>query len=50
VRHKATPVEADELRVVMSMTYCTDPRARWWQGVSRRIKDTAYFGVRALWT
>jgi len=50
VYHKATPVEADEMRVVLSMTYCTDPRARWWQGVSRRIKDTAYFGVRALWT
>jgi hypothetical protein len=50
VRHKATPVAADELRLVLSMTYCTDPRALWWQGVSRRIKDTAYFGVRALWT
>jgi hypothetical protein len=50
VRHKATPVEANELRLVLSMTYCADPRARWWQGVSRRIKDTAYFGVRALWT
>jgi 2OG-Fe(II) oxygenase superfamily len=50
VRHKATPVEADELRLVLSMTYCTDPRAKWWQGVSRRIKDTAYFGIRALWT
>jgi hypothetical protein len=50
VLHKATPVEADELRVVLSMTYCADPRALWWQAVSRRIKDTAYFGVRALWT
>lgn len=50
VRHKATPIEAGERRLVLSMTYCTDPRARWWQGVSRRIKDTAYFGVRALWT
>src|SRR5262249_20273373 len=42
VRHKATPVHADEQRLVLSMTYCTDPRALWWQGVSRRIKDTAY--------
>jgi hypothetical protein len=50
VRHKATPVAVDELRLVLSMTYCTDPRALWWQGVSRRLKDTAYFGVRALWT
>jgi hypothetical protein len=50
VRHTATPVAAGERRLQLSMTYCTDPRARWWQGVSRRIKDTAYFGVRALWT
>jgi hypothetical protein len=50
VLHKATPVEAGERRIVLSMTYCADPRARWWQGVSRRVKDTAYFGVRALWT
>jgi hypothetical protein len=32
------------------MTYCTDPRATWWQGMARRFKDMAYFGVRALWT
>jgi hypothetical protein len=50
VLHKATPIEAGELRLVLSMTYCADPRARWWQAVSRRVKDTAYFGVRALWT
>jgi hypothetical protein len=50
VLHKATPIEAGELRLVLSMTYCADPRSRWWQGVSRRIKDTAYFGIRALWT
>lgn len=50
VRHRATPVEANEQRMVLSMTYCTDPRALWWQGISRRLKDTAYFGVRALWT
>ena len=50
VHHKATPIRAGERRLVLSMTYCTDPRSRWWQGVSRRIKDTAFFGVRALWT
>jgi hypothetical protein len=50
VLHKATPIQAGERRLVLSMTYCTDPRARWWQGVSRRLKDTAYFGIRALWT
>jgi hypothetical protein len=50
VLHRAAPIKAGERRVVLSMTYCTDPRARWWQGVSRRLKDTAYFGIRALWT
>jgi hypothetical protein len=50
VRHKVTPVHASEQRLVLSMTYCTDSTSLWWQAVSRRLKDTAYFGVRALWT
>jgi hypothetical protein len=50
VHHKVTPIRQGERRLILSMTYCTDPRAWWWQGVSRRLKDTAFFGVRALWT
>jgi hypothetical protein len=50
VHHKVTPIQEGERRLVLSMTYCTDPRAWWWQGVSRRLKDTAFFGIRALWT
>jgi hypothetical protein len=50
VRHKVTPVHASEQRLVLSMTYCTDSTSSWRQAVSRRLKDTAYFGVRALWT
>jgi hypothetical protein len=50
VRHKVTPIHEGERRIVLSMTYCTDPRSTWWQGWSRRLKDTAFFGVRALWT
>lgn len=50
VRHKVTPLLDGERRIILSMTYCADPRARWWQGASRRIKDTAFFGLRALWT
>jgi hypothetical protein len=50
IHHKVTPIHEGERRLVLSMTYCTDPRARWWQSVSRRIKDTAFFGIRALWT
>ena len=50
VKHKVAPIIAGERRMVVSMTYCVDPRERWWQGVARRVKDTAFFGVRALWT
>jgi hypothetical protein len=50
IHHKVAPILAGEWRVVLSMTFCTDPRSWWWQGLSRRLKDTAFFGVRALWT
>ena len=50
VRHKVAPIIAGERRMVVSMTYCVDPREHWWQGVARRVKDMAFFGVRALWT
>jgi 2OG-Fe(II) oxygenase superfamily len=50
VHHKVAPILAGERRVVLSMTFCTDRRSWWWQGISRRLKDTAFFGVRALWT
>jgi 2OG-Fe(II) oxygenase superfamily len=48
--HKVTPILEGERRLMLSMTYCTDERAHWWQGVSRRLKDTAFYGLRALWT
>jgi hypothetical protein len=50
VHHKVTPILDGERRLMLSMTYCTDPRSWWWQGASRRIKDTAFYGIRALWT
>ena len=50
VLHKVTPIGEGERRVVLSMTFCTDPRNSLWQGIARRIKDTAFFGIRALWT
>ena len=50
VRHKVTPMGEGEKRVIWSMTYCTDSRNSTFQGLARRIKDTAFFGVRALWT
>lgn len=50
VRHKVAPIIEGERRMVVSMTFCADPREGPWQGLARRVKDTAFFGVRALWT
>jgi hypothetical protein len=49
VRHQVTPLAKDELRIVLSMTYCTDPTASHLMDSARRIKDMAYFGIRSLW-
>jgi hypothetical protein len=50
ILHKASPILAGERRMVVSMTYCANPRTSRFQSVARRIKDIAFFGVRALWT
>ncbi|MGF1643454.1 MAG: hypothetical protein ACFCUJ_07400 [Thiotrichales bacterium] len=50
VLHKVTPLEHEELRVMLSMTFCTDPRASAFKGALRRVKDIAFFGPRALWS
>lgn len=50
VLHKASPIGEGERRVLVSMTFATDPRNSMLQGIARRIKDTAFFGIRALWT
>lgn len=49
VRHRASPVGDHERRVILSMTYCTDPRISRYKEFLRRCKDTAFFGLRALW-
>jgi hypothetical protein len=50
VLHRVLPVAAGERRVVLSMTYAIDPTSSLLQGIKRRIKDMAFFGMRALWT
>jgi hypothetical protein len=47
--HKVTPIGEGERRVILSMTYCTDSRNSHLQELARKIKDTAFFGARALW-
>ena len=49
IMHKVTPLAAGERQVLISMTYCGEVQANFAQA-SRRFKDTAFFGVRALWT
>jgi hypothetical protein len=48
VRHRATAVAKGEKRIMLSMTFCTDPGRNPLKNLARRIKDTAYFGPRAL--
>ncbi len=50
VFHKVTRLAENELRVILSMTFCTRPQASLLKGTLRRFKDIAYFGVRALWS
>jgi len=50
VRHAVTPLGKDERRVILSMTFCTDPTATPFHDLQRRFKDIAYLGVSALWT
>jgi hypothetical protein len=49
VLHRATPTMAGDRRIMLSMTYCTDPRNSPVKEGLRRIKDMAFFGWRALW-
>ena len=48
--HCVTPLRNGERRIILSMTFCTDPSASTLQTLERRVKDIAYFGLRALWT
>jgi hypothetical protein len=48
ILHRASPVAEGDLRAMLSMTFCTDPRIHPVKELARRIKDTAYYGARAL--
>jgi 2OG-Fe(II) oxygenase superfamily len=49
VLHKATPVVDGDLRVMLSMTFNTNAKITVVGEAMRRVKDTAFYGVRALW-
>jgi hypothetical protein len=50
IYHCVTTLRPGERRIILSMTFCTDPSATALQAFERRVKDVAYFGLRALWT
>ena len=50
VLHKVTRLAPNETRIILSMTFATTPQASFVTAVARRIKDVAFFGIRALWT
>ena len=49
VRHRVTSTGPGDLRVILSMTYCDDPHTGYLKELVRRVKDTAFFGIRAIW-
>jgi hypothetical protein len=49
VLHRVSPAEEGDLRVVLSMTFNTEPRISRLGEMMRRIKDTAFYGLRVLW-
>jgi hypothetical protein len=49
VLHRATPTAEGDLRIMLSMTFNTAPKISALGEFQRRIKDTAFFGLRALW-
>jgi hypothetical protein len=46
--HSVSPLSDSERRIMLSMTFCTDSSTTPLKDLERRIKDTAYFGLRAL--
>jgi hypothetical protein len=49
LRHRITPLAADELRVSLTFEYVTDPSMRPWRRVISKAKDAvAYFGFRQV--
>lgn len=49
VLHRATPTADGDVRIMLSMTYNTDARISALGEALRRVKDTAFYGMRVLW-
>ena len=46
--HGVTALDDYEVRVILSMTFCTDPSTTRLKDLARRLKDVGYFGLDAL--
>jgi hypothetical protein len=49
VLHLATPTQPGDLRIMLSMTFNTMTKITLFRKLKRRIKDTAFFGLKVLW-
>lgn len=49
VLHKVSPTSAGDTRIALSMTFNTDPRIGLLWELARRVKDTAFYGLKVLW-
>ena len=49
VLHRATPTQPGDLRIMLSMTFNTAAKITPFREFKRRIKDTAFFGLKVLW-
>lgn len=47
--HRATAASDGDLRIQLSMTFGTTPKIGLFKEFIRRIKDTAFYGLRVLW-
>ena len=47
--HRTTQLKEGERRVLLSMTYSTDPTYSFAKNALRRVKDASFFGLKALW-
>lgn len=49
VLHKVSPAQTGDTRIALSMTFNTDPRIGLFWELARRVKDTAFYGLKVLW-
>ncbi len=49
VLHRTTRLKEGERRIMLSMTFSTNPHYSWMKDIMRRVKDSSFFGIGTLW-